>query len=338
MRVGIVGCGASGILLILELLLRGIQPNQILVVDTYFDGGDLQRKWGTIHSNTRWEQVRDLLHQYPSTRSAIDTLNQRYTSEQTVLLSDIAWLLHESIKHIFSDLHAITDICNTIYVKEATYELILSNTTESCDILFLCQGGTPRCVDTGRPSIPLEIALNSFALRRYVKPGQIVSVFGLAHSGTIVCNHLLECGATIKGFYKSTTPFQFARDGFYDGIKQESAEIADRILSKKYDSIELYSIHDVKQLVRWISKSDWVISCVGFKGSPITILDENGKEIVVSKYNAGTAQIYKSIYGFGLAYPGVTEINGIVHKDISIPSFIAQIQKCLPDILKNNQS
>jgi hypothetical protein len=336
--IGIVGCGTSGILVILELIRQGISPKQIVVIDPYFDGGSLLRKWGSIQSNTRWDQIRDCMIHYSSANEPIEALNQKYTAEQTVLLSDLGWLLHQAILPYLSHIQTHIECCTTVFYENSKPVLQIEDQSILCDLVFFCQGGKQKTVDCGKPTIPIEIALDPVLLKRYIKPGQIVSVFGTAHSGTLVMKHLLECGANVIGFHKSSSPFLFARDGHYDGIKQESEEIADRILAKKYENIQLFSTQNLKNIIQSVSKSAWIVSCSGFDISPIQLKDENGSLVDSSKYSPQTGQIYKSIYGFGLAYPGVTEMNTKIYKDISIPSFVQQIQRCLPEILKNNQS
>lgn len=336
--IGIVGCGTSGILIILELIRQGIPPTQIVVIDPYFDGGSLLRTWGSIQSNTRWDQIRDSLIDYSSAKESIEVLNLRYTGDQTVLLSDLGWLLHQAILPYLSEIQTHIDSCTRVSYETSTPVLHVVDQSISCDLVFLCQGGKQKTIDCGKPTIPIEIALDLSRLKRYIHPGQVVSVFGTAHSGTLVMKHLHDCGANVIGLYRSSTPFLFARDGHYDGIKQESAEIADRILAKKYENIHLVSTQNLKHVIQSVSKSAWIVSCTGFDVSPIDINDETGTAIDALSYSPQTGQIYKSIYGFGLAYPGVTESNTKIYKDIGIPSFVQQIQRCLPEILKNNQS
>lgn len=336
--IGVVGCGTSGILVILELIRQGISPTQIVVIDPYFDGGSLIRKWGSIHSNTRWEQIRDCMIHYASAKESINALNLRYTAEQTVLLSDLGWLLHQAILPYLCDIQTHVECCTRVFYENSNPVLQIADHSISCDLVFLCQGGHQKIVDCGKPTIPIEIALDPVLLKRYIKPGQVVSVFGTAHSGTLVMKHLHDCGANVIGFHKSSTPFLFARDGHYDGIKQESEEIADGILAKNYENIQLFSTQNLKHVIQFVSKSAWIVSCVGFDISPIQVKDEAGSSIDTLNYSPQTGQIYKSIYGFGLAYPGVTESNNKIYKDISIPSFVQQIQRCLPEVLKNNQS
>ena len=53
------------------------------------------------------------------------------------------------------------------------------------------------------------------------------------------------------------------------------------------------------------------------------------------KYSEVTAELIgcPSCYGFGMAFPGKTTIDGIVYEDISLPSFQEQISRCIPSII-----
>ena len=53
MSVAIIGCGVSGSVCLLELARKGRDLSTITVIDPYFDGGDLGRRWGAVKSNTK---------------------------------------------------------------------------------------------------------------------------------------------------------------------------------------------------------------------------------------------------------------------------------------------
>ena len=98
MSVAIIGCGASGSICLLELIRKGRDPSTITVVDPYFDGGDLGRRWGAVKSNIKWQQIVDSLSQYPSTAAPIAELSKLYGPEDTCLLSDVANLLQQAAR------------------------------------------------------------------------------------------------------------------------------------------------------------------------------------------------------------------------------------------------
>jgi hypothetical protein len=330
MTYTIVGCGAAGIQLCLELLKHGIPPSSITIIDAFFDGGALLRSWGAISSNTTWQQILDTLQEYTLVEPHIKELSEKYTSADRILLADLGHLLQKTIQSFPDEIRFIQDTCTCIQQTSSGWRVSCKSSNHMSDVVFLCQGGQPKQFDVGKPTIPLEVALDPSRLTRYVRPHHRIVVFGLAHSGTLVLKSLLQTSCSITGVYKSKTPFQFARDGHYDGIKQESAEIADDILKTAPSCLELVSFSEFSKVVKAVQRAHWIIPTVGFVASPIQIKDLSGQPIPYEVYSPETSQLQEGLYGFGLAYPGVTD--GI-YKDVSLPSFKVQIQRCLPSVL-----
>lgn len=327
--IGILGCGSAGILVVLELLRLGIDSSCLLLVDDHFMGGDLAVKWGTVRSNTRWSQITDALKEYPSAASPIGILSQQYTPDSIVLLSDLAWLMRTALAPIIPKVNMRTEHCISVRQTETGWTLNFASDTEFVETLYLCQGGDPKVLDYGKPVIPLEIALDRSRLTNIIRDKQTCAVFGIAHSGTLVLRNLSELGVTTYGFYDGETPFHFARDGHYDGIKQESAEIADTILADKLTHVNLVSFKNTKRLIQTLQRCDFIVCSVGFSTRSLQIQDQQGIPLSI-KYSPATGLVYgTSLYGFGMAYPGETVINGKTWKDISIPSFVDQIKRCL---------
>jgi hypothetical protein len=326
----IVGCGAAGILTCLELLKNDVSPSSIVILDPYFDGGALLRLWGAISSNTTCQQILDTLQEYPLLQGLLKAFAEKYTSTDRVVLTDIGQLLQKTIQAFPTEIRLIQEPCKEIQQTESGWKVHCKSTTVDSDVVFVCQGGQQKQFDVGKPNIPLEIALDSSRLTRYIQAGQRVVVFGLAHSGTLVLKSLLQNSCTVTGVYKGKTPFQFARDAYYDGIKQESAEIADEILKNCPSRLELVSLSEFPKVVKAVQRAHWIVPTIGFEASPIQIRGHEGQVVSYESYSPETAQLGEGLYGFGLAYPGVTD--GI-YKDVSLPSFKAQIQRCLPILL-----
>jgi hypothetical protein len=336
MSVCIIGCGVAGTLACLELVRLGKQVHEITLIDPYFDGGALGRQWGAIYSNTRWEQITDAMSQFPTAQKTIQELSVKYTPDSRVLLHDLGWLLQDSLRPLLSELNVLVDTCQAIREIPDGWEVELTSGKRSFQLVFICQGGKQKLLDFGKPILALDVALDPARLRRIVRPNQSVAVFGLAHSGTLICKHLLDQNVKVYGIHKGEKPFLFARDDEYDGIKQESAEIADNLLQAPPTNFEFVRYQDTPKLVKVLTKVHWIVSATGFEGSPIQIFTKEGTNIPWDSYSPETAQIAPSLFGFGLAYPGVTTINERIYKDISIPSFVQQIRRCLPTILSKS--
>jgi hypothetical protein len=327
--IGILGCGSAGILVVLEVLRLGIDPSRLLLVDEHFMGGDLATKWGSVRSNTRWSQITEALKDYPTAAAPMTTLSQQYTADDIVPLSDLAWLMRTAVAPILPKVNMRTEHCISVQQTEAGWTMIFASDTEYVETLYLCQGGDPKVLDYGKPVIPLEIALDHSRLTKIIRENQTCAVFGIAHSGTLVLRNLSELGVTTYGFYDGELPFLFARDGHYDGIKQESADIADTILAGKLKNVSLVSFKNTKRLIQSLQRCDFIICSIGFSRRSLQIQDQQGTPLSLN-YSPATGLVYgTSLYGFGMAYPGETVVDGKVWKDISIPSFVDQIKRCL---------
>jgi hypothetical protein len=339
MKYAIVGCGVAGTLTCLELLVLGVPPEDILLIDTNFDGGSLGRHWGAIQSNTTWSQIHESMIKYPSAKQPIEVLCKKYQDQNTCLLQDLSWLLFEALQPYFLRCELYLGHCQKIQQQENGWSIHIQKNTHSADVIFLCQGGRCKPLDYGKPILNLDIVFDPIRAKRYLHANDVITVFGTAHSGTLVIKTLLDLGCRVYAIYKGEKPFYYARDNYYDGIKQESAEIADKLQSLPTSQITFVKLDDTSTLCKAIQRSKWIVNATGFEAASIPLYTKENQQISELKYSAETAEIAPNVYGFGLAYPGVTTLEGKTYKDVSIPSFLDQIRRILPTILfKNNAS
>ena len=234
-KICIIGTGAAGLLTLFCLSFTKVPAEDIVLIDPFHDGGDLQRKYCCIQSNTIWNQMLDILR---TKRVSIDTLPTPWKeidpTKPTLLKHYIQLLRHltksykDRCECIYTTVKKIQEENGQIRVQYAANESLLAK------ICIVATGCSPKTLSFPIPTIPLEVALNPTSLQSYVEPNQTVCVFGTAHSGTLVLSNLHRLNANTHAFYKGNVPFLFARDGKYDGIKQESETIADDILAGKY--------------------------------------------------------------------------------------------------------
>ena len=328
-RIGILGFGIAGQLCLLECLQRGIKGSDICVLDENFCGGALVTHYATVVSNTPWEKTKRALQVYSKwSDEVIRQRESKYTESQCMPVGDIALACLETSRRAGNDAK-VRWICTHVQsVEQQSTEWLVQHTFGSiaCKTLLVAQGGIEKRLDIDLPTIPLSIALQKDQLANVVQPNEIVAVFGLAHSGTICLKHLHELGIQTYGIYNTLTPFLFARDGAYDGIKEGSEAIADAILRDEYKRLTLLSWSEPLQLFRVLQNCTKVIQCVGFKCRSIPGIPD--------QYDTQTGKLTTNMYGFGVAYPGMTEISGKRYADVSVLSFQEQIQRCLPKILE----
>lgn len=325
---GIVGFGIAGQLLLLELLQRNNSPEKIIVFDENFLGGALVTHYGEVTSNTPWEKTRRALAEYPMWSAPIlQKGDQTFQLTQCMPVSTIARYCLEVARIASLNVEKITTRVKSIQPQPLNGEWSVTHTfgTHTIKKLFLCHGAEEKGFELCLPKLPLTIALDKLVLAKHVTKSDSILVFGLAHSGTILLKHLGELEIPTTAVYKTHTPFLYARDGEYDGIKEESATIADDILANKYPSIKLQKFDDTFSLLNAVRKATKVIYATGFTprlldGQPTT-------------YNPETATLGLNLFGYGIAFPGITEVNGKKYVDVSVLSFQEQIRRTLPTII-----
>lgn len=322
-QICIIGSGAAGLLLLLNLEAAGIDPSRITVVDPTHTGGDLRSKWSSVRSNTTWRQIFEAVPSRNSFAHPWSSLD----AESPVELSYVIEYLRACAKEYLSKTVLRTDTVSSVERDGSGWKITLAHYAQPIrsDLVFFCQGSNPKGLDMPFPAIPLEVALTPTRLTEYVKPNHHVLVFGTAHSGPLVVKNLVDLGVKVTNFYATEKPFSFAREGDYDGIKYDAESIALKILDRQYPSVHLESVHDLSALIRASKTADACIYACGFE--PRVIQPE------WKLYDGTTGQLEgtTTAWGFGIAYPNKAPDG--VHWDVSVPAFQSHIKAQMPSIL-----
>jgi hypothetical protein len=327
---GIVGFGIAGQLLILELLQRSVQPEKIIIFDENFLGGALATQYGEVTSNTPWEKTRKALAEYPQwSQHVLQKGDQALQLSQCMPVSTIARYCLEVATLASPTVEKLTTRVKTIEQQQNTESGLWTVThtfgTQQVKKLFLCHGAEEKGFELCLPRLSLTIALDKSALMKHVTKSDSILLFGLSHSGTLVLKHLGELMIPTIAVYNTPQPFMYARDGIYDGIKEDSATVADTILAGKYPCIKLQKFDETFPLLNAVRKATKVIYATGFTPR---VLD--GQPTV---YDSTTATLGPNLFGYGIAFPGITELNGKKYVDVSVLSFQEQIRRTLPIII-----
>ena len=138
----------------------------------------------------------------------------------------------------------------------------------------------------------------------------------------------------MTALYKSDGPFIWNRDGAYDGIKAEAAEIADAIVANKEPftttNLTIAHISDLETVIRASATADWVVYAMGFRPRAAFSVIVDGKPVNPLLYDGATGKIdaTASAWGFGIAYPNRAP-DGL-HWDVSIAAFLEHMTKQIP--------
>ena len=205
----IVGAGIAGLICLLLLKEAGADVSHVYIVDPYFDGGDLARKWTSILSNTPWSKtVNALLKACPSLTVTSSTEPSSLTP-----LVEIAHLLREKCATLLQQARSIQGVVTSAKYSSEGKEWTISIQSGGAEKtirsrqLILAPGGEPKTLNLAIPSIPLEIALDTYRLKSYIKSGDKVLVFGTMHSGTLVIRNLASLGGVVTAYYTKPEPF-----------------------------------------------------------------------------------------------------------------------------------
>jgi hypothetical protein len=331
-KIAIVGTGGAGLLALLLLLKsKQCKASEIVLIDPYHDGGDLQRKWWHVTSNTRWGQMLSITESLGYPRDSLPDPWKALDPNLPTQLQHYIQLLRWIIKSNGNDCECIVGHCSDIEEFSQGVRLSIRMPTGAHDTVeakacLVCTGAEAKRDSFPIPVLPLEVALNRDLLRGYASPASKVVLVGTAHSGTLVMKNLNDLNVEHAVFYRGSAPFSFARDGHYDGIKQESEAIADAVLNGQYTQTHLFPLTNTAQLLRWSRKADWIVYAIGFERRPLgTIKEYDGK--------TGKCHGFTRVWGFGIGYPNQAPDGQ--HWDVSLPSFFAHIQQQIPQIVES---
>ena len=335
-KVACVGFGSANMLFI--AYLASVAPEllpQTVILDPYLDGGALQRSWPTVRSNTTWGQFIASLAKFKATAAYTAQHASTHNQDEPTFLHVLAKHLRAAIDPYVRQTHFLKATVTHITSEKQSISLMYlrpnkCTTTIQAEKVIFSPGSSPKTMNHSIPTMPLSVALDSRQVGNYVLAGERVVLFGMAHSGVLALKNLVDAGCRVSAVYNTPVPFLFARDGEYDGIKQDAATIADDILAGTFgkENLELISWDKAAEDVQdALLRAKWAIYSTGFENN--TDLLVGGIAGVVKKYDPETAIIagVPGLYGFGIAYPSFSEVGGRKFWDVGIPSFTDHILK-----------
>ena len=325
-KIALIGFGAANMLFL--AYMASVAPHLLdhtVVIDPHFNGGALQNSWPQVRSNTTWQQFVDALRKFSATSAYAEQIVAEHPLDQPTPLHVLAKHLRRAIEPYVRRVTLFKDYVLAVEGEKPCYTLVLKNKKIQAEKIIFSPGSTPKVFNYPIPTIPLAVALDSRQVESYISQGDHVILFGTAHSGCLALKNFLDAGARVSLVYATEKPFLFARDGEYDGVKQDAATIADSVLVGSLP-VELIHYSNQEEVISAALRASWACYTVGFA------LDDITKTIVgsgVTNYNPTTARLREDceIYGFGIAFPSCTTIEGKTFWDVSIPSFTEHILK-----------
>ena len=337
MKIGIVGLGPAGCIFLASLPKEYITKS-IIAFDSGCITGDLARYYGCVVANLTAQELIRALRIVPRWKETRMTVLESYAPEACPSLADLCRQLRILVTPLLSEITVHTSHITDIYQTDVGYKLHTTETTVDVEKVILCTGSVPKQMDIPKPNIPLDMAMCEEKLRSFVKKEDRVVVFGTAHSGTLILRNLKNIGCKgVVGIYKGAAALRWARDGDPEGVKQESAHIADEIVAKTWGELTptFVSSEKMGDVLRCVMEADYVIYAVGFQTRSPRVFDKSGSLVAVSHDHA-TGKMGEGMWGFGIAYPSMYQTSsGKLSNDVSFSAFASHISACLPLILSS---
>lgn len=313
-KIAIVGLGPAGILALAHLPSE-IQ-RQTIVFEPGALGGTIASDYASVVSNIPKSVIVSALKEVPGWSGNAFPHLDKYTDEQCPILNDVIRQLRELVQPDLGrvSFHSARITEFTQPCASAPWRLKTScGAAYEAQKLVLCTGAAPKILDLPKPVIPLVAVLTPALLQNYVAPKDRIVVFGTAHSGTLALKNLRAAGVSrLTALHKGDAAFCFARDGHTEGVKQESAAIADSIIADKWAT--LISLNDFAAAHRAVAEATAVVYAIGFE-LPVLPTGSN-------------------VYGFGIGFPSLyTAPNGCQYPDVGFAGFITAIRASLPSLL-----
>ena len=328
----IVGAGVSGIFAL--ALLPPAILRQTCVIECDAIGGDLATKYGAVVSNITTAEIKAALRSVPKWSDVALPLMDAYADGDCmplhVVVKTLRTLIAPELRHVrLINRRAVSYTATTVNGwRIETDDGQLLETQR----LFLCTGATPRVMDLGVPMIPLHVALAP-TLVHYVGADDRIVVFGTAHSGTLALKNLRDAGVTdLTAIYRGVAPFRYARDGDTEGIKQESAAVADSIVADRW--AKCVRLEDFGAAYRATANATAVVCATGFEKPQIHYTDLAGvKRPFVYHDNSVFKDAPPNVWGFGIGFPTTyVAPNGNRYPDVGFAAFIAALKAVIPTL------
>lgn len=329
----IIGYGIASMSLLLGLVSKE-HPYKILIFDEYFDGGNLRRNYGTVKSNTTWQQFLDAIQPYCSS-ILLNNLKSLHGADDITTLDELVFQFQRILKSALASSPLIVHYkCQKIQSLDFRNDCWNAG-KETSHKLILTPGAIPRTLNYPKPTLQLSSVLTRKPLP--CRSGEHVLIFGTSHSGTLAIDALQSQSLKVSAVYHGSQPFKFARDGEYDGIKQESAIIADNILSAQASgSVKLIASTDENAIRTELLAADWILYACGFKPATdelhLTVTDQVAD---IHQYDSTTGRLTHApnAFGYGISYPNSNIVDGKTYYDVSLPAFMKHIHANIHEII-----
>lgn len=361
----VIGAGPAGILAVAALLKKGINPQDILWIDPYFQVGAFTKLWPNVPGNTAVKNHKIIFHEITNMLQEKYSLTLR--NEKSLAIDTLDENSTCSLKEAAVPLQAITDMMVSIVntYKGTATEIQKTNQGLNINVATKTQisiyqtkrvlaaiGAKPKRLELPFNNkiieFPLETALSLPNLKKYIteNPGKIAhtAVVGSSHSAALAVMNLLTAGVKVTQFMNK--PYKFATT-MYDengtaqvhhdntGLKGTVAAWTQQLLvnrhQNKYSNLWQCVIGQSTDLKPY----DHIVSAIGLKPNDSLKIDGIiSSEISYNKNNTETS--VKGVFVIGAGHPLQTrDPSGELTYNVGISKFWPEFQRMTEHWIKN---
>ena len=331
----VVGAGPAGILAVGRLLDAGVSPEAIIWLDPEFSVGDFGKYWYAVPSNTRVALFDKFLRSTSSFNYSdcpkeftFAHLNENDTCLLAEMVKPLQWVTKKLCERVAHEKCTV----RSFQQSQGGWQLTTTINTIFSKNIILAIGAIPKTLhyDVQANEIKLSTALNPDLLKKSVKSGEHVVVFGASHSGVLVIKNCLEAGCRVTNFYRSPLKYALyqADHIIYDntGLKGSAAQWArENLQGQAISNLTRYHLtdDDAEEAMQFC---DHVVYATGFTARHLP-----SQDLDCQKYDAHTGIIAPGLFGLGIAYPElVVDRYGISESSIGLFKFSNYLTKALP--------
>jgi thioredoxin reductase len=347
----IVGAGPAGILTLGVLLDIGVDPREILWLDPEFNAGRLGAYYGKVFANSKAKDFVNFINTCATFKGCscvdMDYLQSLDLEARGYELEVIIKPMQRLTEYLRERVESVVDTMTALYFEDNVWHVgTKSGQLLTAHHVVLATGSYPKILPYGTEKIiPLDKAIDRFALADLVKPTDVVGVVGSSHSAILLLKFLSEMPVThIYNFYRSPLEY-YAEKGMLletsttselRGIAGVAAEWAKNVLEKNPPA-NLTRIYtpDSQKLATYLRVCTKVIYAIGYERNELPALNDTTP---ITSYNEKNGMIAPRLFGIGIAFPElVTDDHGNSKHCIGLDCFMEYAHRMIPQWVHGDQ-
>lgn len=344
-KVAIIGAGPAGITVVGLLIDLGVNPDEIIWIDPFFNVGRIGEYYENVPGNAKNKLYIDFLKSCEVFKNInTESIQKLYSSnlEEFGHLSIIINPLQDITNYLLEIVKSVKENVLKMEYFDESWKLETKNFSIEAENVILAIGAKPKILDYPvNNNIPLDYALDPETLKKLVKPNDIIAVVGSSHSAILVLKFLTEANVKkIINFYKH--PITYAVDmgtwisNSANGLKGIAAVWAQEILEKNLIPNLIRLKNTKENLDNFLPECNKIIYAIGYEMNNLPNITVNGENFSINQ-DPEKGIIGPNLFGIGIAFPGyTTNPFGEKEKGIGLNSFMKYAQTVMTSWIKKN--